>query len=418
MLRHHLEEVTRHYARGWAFSEDGSPVEVEAWGQGECLARGTPRIERPDVHAVFPDRPGSLVCGFLIAFDSAKLGEIGSDVVQVKIWAKTGAVSTTLGEMPIYNAGVLSRYASDLPKQNIDLSPFPHPVINTINRIYPRIRRDENWEMEVVEKVASLADCAYEAPAILGYFRFLRAVWAHAQFVERYFPKVNSGRSSADKDFTTKGTSPFELMSIAHQIYVLRSYGVAGDVAEFGCFKGFSTSVLSYACDLLGVRMHVFDSFEGLPSSNSGYYRTGDFKGDEQEVRQNIRRFGSPDLVTTHKGYFNVSLSEADVPPLMLIWMDVDLESSATDVMSIADRLDPRGNIFSHECASSNFVNGEIVAARAVESVIPPIVEKFTGLGARLRGAHVYGALGAFWREARGCPVLGARALQALLAAV
>src|SRR3954465_4766363 len=35
--------------------------------------------------------------------------------------------------------------------------------------------------------------------------------------------------------------------------------------AEFGCYKGFSTSSLSLACALTNRRLIVFDSFEGLP---------------------------------------------------------------------------------------------------------------------------------------------------------
>ena len=61
-----------------------------------------------------------------------------------------------------------------------------------------------------------------------------------------------------------------EMLSIAHYLYVLKSRGMWGRFAEFG-FKGFSMSMLSAACFQLGMAMDVFDSFAGLPPSDSKY---------------------------------------------------------------------------------------------------------------------------------------------------
>jgi hypothetical protein len=97
--------------------------------------------------------------------------------------------------------------------------------------------------------------------------------------VQRYFPQANERRSSADKDYTCKPNSAEELFTSAHHLYVMKSYGAQGEFAEFGCFKGFSTSMLSHACRLLGVRMHVFDSFAGLPPFDSIYYKAATSRG-------------------------------------------------------------------------------------------------------------------------------------------
>ena len=143
--------------------------------------------------------------------------------------------------------------------------------------------------------------------------------------------------------------------------------------------------------------MHIFNSFEGLPASTSTFYRAGDFAGSLEEVRNNIGLFGSLDNVVFHKGYFSKTLRNYTLPPLMSLWMDVDLESSAQDVMTIADRVDPAGAIFSHGIGASDFDGLSVIPKKSPDSVVgPPIVDRFADLGAELDGAFVYGDTGAF----------------------
>jgi O-methyltransferase len=122
-----------------------------------------------------------------------------------------------------------------------------------------------------------------------------------------------------------------EIISTIHHLYVLNSYGVPGAFAEFGSFKGYSASMLSWACASLGIEMHIFDSFEGLPPSASAFYRAGDFAGSLEEVRHNIELFGAVENVVFHKGYFHDSLRNCAMPRLISLWMDVDLQNSSRD---------------------------------------------------------------------------------------
>jgi hypothetical protein len=172
-------------------------------------------------------------------------------------------------------------------------------------------------------------------------------------------------------------STPQEHFIIAHHLYTLKGHGVAGDLVEFGCFKGFSTSCLSFACQLLGMRMQVFDSFEGLPPSDSSYYEAGDFAGSLAEVERNVGNFGAPDVVSYHKGFF-ADVLHVDLGPVACIWMDVDLEVSARDAMQALGRLDPRSCLFSHECAPQSFDDdGRIKIVDSPDSVLPPIREAF-----------------------------------------
>src|SRR5262249_36769467 len=154
--------------------------------------------------------------------------------------------------------------------------------------------------------------------------------------------------------------------------------GLSGNLLEFGCFKGYSTSCLSFACNELGIGLSVFDSFQGLPPSASSYYKPGDFAGSLDEVKRNVSEFGKIDAVTFHKGFFAETLLNASVD-LLCIWMDVDLASSSRDVMMVLPALQREGCVFTHEATPGNFSNGHLIAARAPEeSPLVPVADAFT----------------------------------------
>lgn len=229
------------------------------------------------------------------------------------------------------------------------------------------------------------------------YARYLRAVWSHCHFVRDYFPARNAD-SVSDKDACATPNSPDEMIAIANHLYRLKSEGVTGEFAEFGCFKGFSTAMLSYACEWLGLHMHVFDSFAGLPPSASNYYSAGEFKGSLDEVKENVRVFGAPAVVTYHPGFFSDTLPAFDCSPLISLWMDVDLESSARDAMTAFPKVDRRGAVFSHECDAPCFVGG-VHQDPHPNHVIPPIMQAYATADAKIEGRHISGATGAFWRR-------------------
>lgn len=150
--------------------------------------------------------------------------------------------------------------------------------------------------------------------------------------------------------------------------------------------------------------MHVFDSFEGLPPAPNSGYESGQYAGSLDEVRDHVGRFGALDAVIFHKGFFADSLRDFTPPPLMCLWMDVDLESSARDLVPAIDRLDLRGTLFSHECAATMFQNGEIITNPSLDNPVSPVLARSEDLGRPLTGRYVAGYTGAFWRVQAGRP--------------
>jgi hypothetical protein len=98
--------------------------------------------------------------------------------------------------------------------------------------------------------------------------------------------------------------------------------------------------------------------------------------------------------------------------------LDVDLESSAKDLMALADRVDPRGTVFSHECIAEFFRQGRIECPPAADNPVAPMLEEFEKLGRLLAGHHVAGFTGAFWAVDDGIPVAHAEVLADLARAI
>lgn len=118
-----------------------------------------------------------------------------------------------------------------------------------------------------------------------------------------------------------------------------------GDLVECGCYKGGSAVNLSRLAAWTGRRLHVFDSFEGLPVPRQGdrehlvlselqyhTYEGGAYAGSLDEVRENIRRYGVLDVCEFHKGYFNQTLPGFDAH-LVFAYVDADLTSSVRDCL-------------------------------------------------------------------------------------
>jgi O-methyltransferase len=118
-----------------------------------------------------------------------------------------------------------------------------------------------------------------------------------------------------------------------------------GDLIECGSFKGGSAVNLSRLASWTGRRLHLFDSFEGLPAPQAGdkehlvlselqfhTYEGGAYAGSLNEVQENIRKYGVLDVCEFHKGYFNETLPGFDAQ-LVFAYVDADLTSSVRDCL-------------------------------------------------------------------------------------
>lgn len=107
---------------------------------------------------------------------------------------------------------------------------------------------------------------------------------------------------------------------------------VPGDIVECGTWKGVSAANLSLVCSIVGRKLRIYDSFEGLPEGEPGdreakHYSKGDFEGTLDEVKSNIKRYGAIECCEFIKGWFSDTLPILN-SPVLLAFLDVDLEAS------------------------------------------------------------------------------------------
>jgi len=150
------------------------------------------------------------------------------------------------------------------------------------------------------------------------------------------------GRFDRTNRAIPSGTSTALQVVLAREILAVPP-ATEGDVVECGCWKGASSANLSLACGLVGRRLVVCDSFQGLPEEGLrvhtaphagiyGYYRKGMFEGSLEEVRHNVARHGEVGRCEFVPGFFSESLRSL-ARPIAMAFLDVDLASSTCDCL-------------------------------------------------------------------------------------
>lgn len=133
------------------------------------------------------------------------------------------------------------------------------------------------------------------------------------------------------------GTSLMVHITLAREILSVPPE-TPGAVIECGVWKGASTASLSLVCQLVGRRLLVCDSFQGLPEEGLelyalphtnvyGYLKGGMFRASLDEVQGNVRAFGAFEICDFVPGFFADTLPGLDTP-LVCAFLDVDLVNS------------------------------------------------------------------------------------------
>lgn len=125
---------------------------------------------------------------------------------------------------------------------------------------------------------------------------------------------------------------------------------------EAGCWKGGSSAKFSVMCKMLGYRLAVYDSFEGVETMTAeekafgGTDFSGAYAATEDLVRDHIRRFGEIDVCSLHKGWFESTLASVPVP-VRVAYIDCDLAKGTMEVLQgVMAALVDDGAVFSQDC--------------------------------------------------------------------
>ena len=98
---------------------------------------------------------------------------------------------------------------------------------------------------------------------------------------------------------------------------------------EAGCWNGGSTAKFSMACKRYGYGLHVFDSFLGVKEWGYAYGT------EETVVRNNIAKYGIPEICFFHSGWFKDTLRERPPAfPIRMAYIDCDVPTGTLEVLS------------------------------------------------------------------------------------
>ena len=147
-----------------------------------------------------------------------------------------------------------------------------------------------------------------------------------------------------------------EMFTVARELLSMGRREQGLTVVEAGVAKGASSAKISLVVERLGGRLHLFDSFRGMPANSERLTRLdgsevvffkGAFTGRIPTVTRNLERFGCPGCCSLHKGLFEETMPRELPDSIDLALLDVDLLASVrTCVRNIYPRLRPGGVIY------------------------------------------------------------------------
>jgi len=128
-------------------------------------------------------------------------------------------------------------------------------------------------------------------------------------------------------------------------------------MVEAGCFNGGSTIKFSVICHMLGYKLRVYDSFEGVEKmsedeiNETGFNYSGMFAVAEERVRGNVRKYGKVDICSFHKGWFSDTLAIQPLQyPVKVVFIDCDVATGTLDVLKgVVNALTKDAIIFSQD---------------------------------------------------------------------
>ena len=127
-------------------------------------------------------------------------------------------------------------------------------------------------------------------------------------------------------------------------------------IVEAGCWQGGGSAKLSIIAELLGYRLEIFDSFQGVepraPGDASGDYDFSfEYSSPESVLRRHLEDYGQPGVCGIHRGWFADTLAQRPLRgPVRLGYIDCDVAKGTREALvGIVPALAPDGWIFSQD---------------------------------------------------------------------
>lgn len=149
--------------------------------------------------------------------------------------------------------------------------------------------------------------------------------------------------------------APSEISTIA-SILAERPPRAGEVVVEAGCWQGGSSAKLSLLAAQLGLRLHIYDSFQGVEEVGAGdpsveWDFAGQYASPEARLRENLDRYGEPSCCSIHAGWFSETLARRPLrAPVRMAYIDCDLAKGTFEALQgVLPALVPDGVVLSQD---------------------------------------------------------------------
>lgn len=122
---------------------------------------------------------------------------------------------------------------------------------------------------------------------------------------------------------------------------------IKGDAAEMGVYKGNTAAIIAKA--LPNKRLHLFDTFEGLPelSKKDREFKKGEYSASLSEVKKNLRKYKN---IIYYPGIFPETGKKCKQKFFSFVHIDFDLyEGTKASLEFFYPRLSPGGIFLIHD---------------------------------------------------------------------
>jgi O-methyltransferase len=151
-----------------------------------------------------------------------------------------------------------------------------------------------------------------------------------AGFIDRLIHNLTGLRFAPTQSGVS--TNIEQRMNMYHLVSQTLAYNVDGDLVEVGCNEGQSSVLITKLINSFesSKRLHVYDSFEGLPSTgreDGNSYKGGDLATSEDKLNRNFQTHNLR-LPFIHKGWFHDTLPDGLPERISFAYLDGDLYES------------------------------------------------------------------------------------------
>jgi O-methyltransferase len=139
-------------------------------------------------------------------------------------------------------------------------------------------------------------------------------------------PELRAAIDSVSSHTLVSPVRRFLLLQLSRQCRTL-----PGDVAEIGVYKGGTARLLAESLKTTGKRLHLFDTFSGMPSTDEAkdWHKEGDFGAVSlASVREYL---SGEERVTFYPGFFPETAGPIESTTFCLVHVDVDIYRSVLD---------------------------------------------------------------------------------------